>query len=488
MKFRRYTVSVGLESIPGLGPGEYSLDIHSIVTTLSKTRFWNLSLKVIETLKCGANRAPDVPKVTTNTNNEPALDEFARTAPGEFMAGAAAVDITPLDPQNMLLAGFDYNRRCTGVNDPIFARAMVLWDGHVPMVIVTVDLIGLSIERTSYIRSLITRDFSGSVFIVSTHNHQAPDTLGMWGKSLGKRLPIQSGIDSVFMDQVVDGIVSAVKKALLNMRAADVFFASGLFDKKGRWIRNDRSGVLDRRMRLLHVRQPGGGAIATLVQHACHPETLWEDNTLVSGDFCSRCCLGVEKTLGGVALYANGALGAMVTGAIGHDSTMEDRLEFVDELGIQMARSAVRLARRSLKTPIDSPTIKTASTVVELPKEGNPYFQLLVALGVVERRELAGGFLTEMGLAKVGPIFFLGLPGEPSPELGLELLSRIAVDTGFILGLSNDELGYLIPPEFFWDPAYSYERTMSPGPMSSLNLSLGLEDLVRRIYNDRSSK
>jgi len=399
------------------------------------------------------------------------------------MAGAGSVDITPSAVDGLALAGFDYDRKSTGVRDPLFARALVLWDGHNPLVIVTLDLIGLSLARTKYIRSLITRDLADSIFVVCTHNHQAPDTLGMWGKSIGGILPIGTGIDSGFMRQVQDGVVAAVRGALDNARPADIHFASGMFDTKGRWIVNERSNILDREMRVMHVRQEDGETIATLVQHACHPETLWENNTLVSGDYCSRSCLGIERALGGVALYANGALGAMVTGAISHDSALVERSKFADGLGAQMARSAVRLARKAAKTKTKDQTIRTAVKTINLPVDGNPFFQLLLALGVVERRDLADGFETQMSLARIGPAVVLGLPGEPSPELGLELLARLPGDTKFILALNNDELGYLMPPEFFWDELYSYERTMSPGPLTALNVSLGLEDLVKEIYN-----
>lgn len=408
------------------------------------------------------------------------LDALAPAGPAGLRAGAAAIDITPKHPEGVYLAGFASNRRCSAVRDPLYARALVLSAGGPPLVIVALDLIGLSLGRGRRIRRLISRRWPERVLLVCTHNHQGPDTVGLWGRSLLDTLPLRSGLDEAVLAGIERGVLQAIAGALADMRPARLQLAAGEFDRAGRWVRNDRAKLRDTRLRVLHLADRRGATIATLAQHACHPETLWHGNRRMSADYCAVCCRTVERALGGVGLYVNGALGAMVTANLDQDAPSALREAFVDELGRAVGRAAVRLLRRRGR-PVDRPTVDVALAPVTLPAGDNRLYRLLHALGVVEQRDLSRGLETEVALARIGPARLLGLPGEPSPALGLELLARLDGQPRFLLGLCNDELGYLLPPEYYHDPRYAYEQMMTPGPQAALRLSLAVESLADRI-------
>ena len=424
-----------------------------------------------------ALKGMEVPELSPGSGPKP-LDAFMDACPASFSAGAAAREINPPQAQGVYLAGFAAERRCTSVRDPLWARALVLSDGQRPFVIVCLDLIGLSLARTRRIRAKLSDRYADSIMLVCTHNHQSPDTLGLWGRSLFDLLPYRSGLDLAYMESLEDTILDAVQSACAEARPAELFVASGEFDRARRWVHNERDPLLDDRLRVMHLCEPGGQAIASLVQHACHPETLWEDNTRMSADFCAVCCRILEANLGGVGLYANGALGAMVTAAVEHRAGAQEREHFVEGIGSGLGRAATRLIRRSLADPVDHPSIRSGVAQVRLPAEDNPLFGLMHAVGVVEARDLSAGLLTEVSLAQVGPAWLVGLPGEPAPALGLEILARLPGQPQFLFGLCNDELGYLLPPEFFHDARYAYERSMSPGPQAATMLSLALERLA----------
>ncbi|HSA21070.1 MAG TPA: hypothetical protein P5076_06465, partial [Myxococcota bacterium] len=267
-----------------------------------------------------------------------------RDGPGEggLVAGAAVEDITP--PLGCRLAGFGFERRATAVRDPLCARALVLSSGGTPFALVALDLIGLSAVRTARLKALLTARHPDHVWLVSTHNHQAPDTLGLWGPGLLGVFPCRSGLELDYLRLVEERVLAAVERAVAAARPARLLLASGPFDAEGRWVHNERSPLLDRELRLLQLVDSSGGAIATLAQHACHPETLWSDGTRVSADFCGVVCRRLEAELGGVGLYLNGALGAMVSAAVGHATPAAEREGLLEGLGEALGRAALALA------------------------------------------------------------------------------------------------------------------------------------------------
>ena len=76
-----------------------------------------------------------------------------------------------------------------------------------------------------------------------------------------------------------------------------------------------------------------------------------------------------------------------------------------------------------------------------------------------------GRVVTEMSLITLGECQMLTLPGELLPEVSFEILERMTGFPRMLIGLANDELGYIIPPDDFRDD--EYEETMSVGPAAA---------------------
>src|SRR5207248_900405 len=53
------------------------------------------------------------------------------------------------------------------------------------------------------------------VLVCATHDHSAPDTLGLWGPNL-----LSTGISPLFLEQVLDGATRAAGSALDALRPA----------------------------------------------------------------------------------------------------------------------------------------------------------------------------------------------------------------------------------------------------------------------------
>ena len=128
-------------------------------------------------------------------------------APGSLLVGFAEADITPvLGKKPVYIAGFGKNRTATKVHDPIMVRAIVLEHDKKKIAIVAVDLVGVFNEAVVHVR----KELPGYSYVLvsSTHNHEGPDTLGLWGPTL-----FASGVDPDYLKRVEAGIVQAIRQA-----------------------------------------------------------------------------------------------------------------------------------------------------------------------------------------------------------------------------------------------------------------------------------
>ena len=119
---------------------------------------------------------------------------------------------------------------------------------------------------------------------------------------------------------------------------------------------------------------------------------------------------------------------------------------------------------------------------IELPTT-NP--KLLAFLVEAKRREhVRGRVVSEMNLLRIGHVEILTVPGELLPELSFEIQARMTGWPRMIVGIANDELGYIIPSwDFRASPSmemkgWDYEETMSLGPAAGLVIRDGAMRLL----------
>src|SRR5215207_1006968 len=106
--------------------------------------------------------------------------------------GFGETDVSPtVGKTPVYIAGYGHNRLATKVHDPILARAVVLSDGTKKIALVSVDVVGLFLPVVEQMRGQL-KGFD-YVLVSSTHNHEGPDTLGLWGKT-----PFESGVDQAY--------------------------------------------------------------------------------------------------------------------------------------------------------------------------------------------------------------------------------------------------------------------------------------------------
>ena len=385
-------------------------------------------------------------------------------------AGTATRAITPPpELQPGYLAGFQPgNRLSEGVHDDLHARALALSDGTTTVVLAALDLIGYTQGETRPLRTQIGEADEAHIILAATHTHSGPDTIGLWGPSL-----LESGVSEAYMAFLRGRVREAILAAIADLAPAELTAAAGRLPDG--LLKNIRvPDLLDREISVLRAQRPDGSTIATLVHFAAHPEILVYDNRLISSDFPHYLRDRVEAELGGSALFLNGALGGMVTPDVSANTFAE--AERVGHAAAEAALSALKAAQ-----PVSRADIVAGRAFVHIPPE-NELLKAAVAMGIIKADVTTeGDFRAEVHHLRIGEAAeIVTLPGEAFPSVGLRLKESMAAPVRFVIGLANDELGYMMPPEDYGKDLYSLERRSCVGPLAAERCQAALQELMAR--------
>ncbi|MGA0560064.1 hypothetical protein ACO2Q8_25610 [Larkinella sp. VNQ87] len=400
------------------------------------------------------------------------------------------------------MAGFGQERAANGIHDDLWARAVVIDDGKNRLAIVAVDLLGFMHKNVINVRKALPASAGITYAMVcSTHNHEAPDFLGLWGGSI-----LKSGVNKSYELFVEQQVTRAVLRAVGQLRPARLRFAQDLTGADSLLMDTRKPLVKDAGLYIMQALDAQkDSTLGTLVVWGNHPETLWSKNTLLTSDFPHYVRAYLEKGivqgdsvvqqgLGGAVVYASGCVGGLMTTSpkvtirdpLTGERFQEPTFAKADAQGKQLAM----LIYNALQS--DTATVQTAgitlrAQTLEIPLDNN-LFQLAVGLGVLDAGYSRwGNFRTEIVAFRIGEATFLGVPGELYPEIangGVEnppgadfrikpretppLRSLMPGKYKFIIGLANDELGYIIPKSE-WDKEKPYLYNAKDKPYGEIN-------------------
>jgi hypothetical protein len=381
-------------------------------------------------------------------------------------AGAANRIITPpLEPGPVYLAGFGGNRRATAVHDDLYARALALRltpDGGpgTTFVLVLCDLIGLLRAEVQAVEDA-ARDAAaergldiGALVVACTHTHSGPDTLGLWGPNR-----FRSGLDPDYQAWLRAQIVEAALDAVAALQPARLRAGRAEMDA---WLKNARQPeIVERELSVLQASAEDGRPIFSLINLACHPEVMWKDSTLLTADYAGAACRAVEAQVGGTAVFASADIGGMMT-----PDVPAHTLEVVKQMGTDVASAALDALQAG--EDLAPQALSVRQRTVRIPLH-NPLFKFALATRVLPAlgRDKRGRVVTRVSLIDLGDLRLVTIPGELLPGPGLALRQMLGVPYRFLIGLADDELGYLLPSDEYVYPRYPlrpgahYEETMS---------------------------
>lgn len=399
----------------------------------------------------------------------------ACSASGQVWAGAAKRVITPDVRRHgpVYLAGFGQNRVATGIHDDLWARCMAFRASSRPLVVCGVDAIGLFLDDVEKIRAQVKAD----VIVTATHNHETPDTMGLWGPGLG-----QTGINEAYNRRVIDLTAQAANDALAVMKPARLRLGKVQSPELDALIHDTRPPLRhDSELTVLVAESAQSGTIGILTNWSNHPEALGSKNTEITADYLAYFHGPIEKEFGGVSVFCNGAvggmqspLGAKVTDPDTGAPAREGTFRFAELVGERVARFASQAVRKARETRVRSMVFR--ETTVEIPMVNVNYQQASKAGLFGDRKEPAASMATRTPVGYVAfleagrlPVLEIALiPGEMYPELAVGGIERYPgadfADAPFetpvkqqmtapyrmLFGLANDEIGYILP-KAEWD-------------------------------------
>jgi hypothetical protein len=435
---------------------------------------------------------------------------------GGLRVGVCQVDITPVSPSlvdeyeaafggtavvnhsdPIFMAGFGNNRQASDYNDRLWARGVVVEGFGGRVAIVTVDLVGYFLNEVETIRAMV--DPASAIdylAVTSTHQHEGPDTLGIWGPD-----ETTTGIDYGYLDFVNASVADCVDDAAANMERARVRYATTNSDglSLGLDVEDDGRGVadgkvlvdddliapdtdgriVDSRLSVMQFtrRGPPHPVLATLVNFASHPESMGSGNTIITSDFPHYARERLEAELGGAAIWVSGDLGVLqgpldldVLDPVTNMPAVRRTFRWAEVHGTQLADRVIGAIPSHPGNPVG--VVSFGSTNPVAVRMDNPYFRFFIAIGVIDvRRELftngvpdtSVGFpfpppfneipqalgediQTEVAAIRINGGSFAVVPTELDPQIGETYRSAmVGAQHTFILGLGNDEIGYQLP-------------------------------------------
>ncbi len=370
--------------------------------------------------------------------------------------GFAKRDITPA--AGVFLAG-NGEFQSTGINDPLFIRAVVLENEGVWTALISADLIGIELETVRSIRSRLSKLDTGKpehIFISCTHTHNGPHTRF-------NRKTAEKHRDSKYLERLAIQAVEAIAEADKKKETASITYARGYaFENMNRRIITpdgkahfynprllreqpeiaDRiSGIADTELDALQFYRNDGSVILTAVHYAAHPLTLGIYSHVISADYPGPLVDKLEAKYNAPAVFFQGACGDL------HPRGLFAGFERMRDMGGKLADEAIRVlsARTYREYDIE---LRVMRADLKLPvdcvrQHSNTWTDLFGAY-----------YEAEMGAVVLGQIAFVTAPGEITGAAGLQIKWNSPFIQTWVLYNTNCYAGYICPKRYYIEGGY----------------------------------
>ena len=356
--------------------------------------------------------------------------------------------------------------------------AAVVIEADTTVCIVSCDVIGVPKDLTDEATQRIEEECGipfENVLVVGTHTHHAPSTMTVHGYAR----------EEGFCRELVSAIVRATAEATTALRdgggapndlESEMRFALTqeatigcnsrilLTDGTVRWTGHPDqehvrpTGPFDPDLPVIAFRKPGGEMQALLFNHSTH--CIGACGGQPSPAFYGLAAQELEAEQGGTALFLPGAFGSTHNLNV-PDVEAKHRVKAavegaLDEPG-RLLQGRVQAIKRAFEYEVRHFDEDAEHGAVSYYCERNSpadsadaYIEVFRKQRDVLRPKQGEKRSTWLQVLRLGEVVFVGVPGEMFASLGLAIRRRSPFRYTFVVGLANDELGY-IPDEEGYD-------------------------------------
>jgi neutral ceramidase len=411
-----------------------------------------------------------------------------KNSDSEFHASVVEIDITP--PVGARMEGYSAREGVSeGVHDPLLAQLLMLQADGDPIVLISLDLLGVNLEITESVRRGIAEEMgipAEAIMLACSHTHSGPAGF----------LPDVPGLrthpDPEFRRVVERKIVGAAREAAARFQPATVAVGTGHVRGVGANRNDPEDGPFDDELIVMRVDGAAGQPLAVLMCFGCHPTVMGHENLLFTADFPGA----ARRTLSAIYpettfLFANGTAGDISARFTRREQTFAE----VERLGRILAGEVLKAINTA--EPGKAPTLGYEVKPMDLPLRDFPssdeaqarierlqdeldqlkasgashgeirqvFTQWQGAVGLAEMAETLKGRVqvsTQVQRLRIGDLTLVGLPGEPFTRIGLKIKEESPFRHTVVLSYCNDEVGYFPDRQAYTKE--TYEALISPYP------------------------
>ena len=433
--------------------------------------------------------------------------------PGEMFAGVAQIDITPQEA-----AYPHYRGASTGVNDTLYAKAMVLRSGDQRMAVVVCDLLWIERDLSSKVRMQVSQKTDipySNILIAGTHTHTGPAYHPNIRELTGTLRPPNDREDRLEGDSYPDWLAERIAESIIsaNVNVERVYLEVGVGAAENlsfnrRFLMHDgkvrtnpgvgnpeiiRSvGPIDPEVGIMLLRRASDDSpLGSLTNFAVHADTF--GGTEFSADYPGFLATALSQELGEgfVSIFGAGACGDLNHVDVHRTSRLSSQ-----EIGSRL--SSVIMAKIPDLKKVDRSILATHGEYVYAPPqaytqeewewaskdEGEPIYEETAFLE--RRRRLKIRSLERIRRMEAVPptvgtekwklplevqvfgigkeLAIVGLPGEVFVELGLAIKKASPFKTTMIIELTNSHIAYVPTREAFSQGSYeTVNSRLAPG-------------------------
>jgi neutral ceramidase len=431
-----------------------------------------------------------------------------KSAKGKLRAGSAATNITP--PLGAAIAGSFAPGLSTDNHDELWVKSLVLDNGHTRLAIALIDVCILPASVNRNVKETLAAEAgipADNILLCCTHTHSAPATMHVF----------QAQADPDYIAFLTRRIVDSVRISVARLQPARLGFGFGREDriafnrryhlKPGTMPANPfggfdqvktnpgvanpnvvkAAGPTDPTVGIMSVQTAGGKPLALVGNYSLH-YVGGVGSGHVSADYFAYWAADMTRRMGVgrgpgdppfVAMLTNGAQGdinnidvlhgtaerlpsyaqmARVAGILADASAgVLAGIQYAEEVELGASQEWLELGVR-LPGPDE---LRTAKKMIDsAPKE--KYFRDLPLVYARETMIMAETYpkieRVPVQALRIADVGFAAFSGEPFVELGLAVRQKSALRRQFLIGLSNDHVGYIPTAAAFEQGGYETWR------------------------------